>query len=126
MIGQGHLDGDGARLNLLLVGARLQLCPWRIGHGRFEGGLRRRRRRFSARDRRRHGERRQRLIRVGRGRGRDARPLVGDAGAVRRCRRRALFPAVRKQYGLPLPAGGGTYAVPPVTGRLVIAAGLRL
>ena len=38
----------------------------------------------------------------------------------------ALFPAVRKRYGLPLPGGGGTYAVPPVTGRLVIAAGLRL
>ena len=127
VLGRAHLDGVGARLNLLLIAARLQLCPWRVGRGRFEG------RPCAA------GE--IGSVRVTgegtAGAGGDSFVWVAGEAALHvrwwatpelfvDVGGGVLFPAVRKQYSLPLPGAGSSYAVPPVTGRLVIAAGLRL
>jgi hypothetical protein len=127
VIGHGHLDGDGARLNLLLVGVRLQVCPWRIGRGRLEG------RPCAAAE---GGSVRATGEGSASGGSDSSGWVAGEAALHARwwvtpelfvdVGVGAVFPAVRRQYGLPRSGGGSTYAVPPVTGRLVIAAGLRL
>jgi hypothetical protein len=125
MMGQGRADGASAPLDLLLTGGRVQFCPVRIARGRFEG------RPCAAAE---IGAVRA----TGDGAAGDpsgtflwaageaslhvrwwATPeLFVDAGAG------ALFPAVRTRYAAA--PGEITYAVPAVTGRFALAAGLRL
>jgi hypothetical protein len=124
MMGQGRADGASAPLDLLLTGGRVQFCPARIGRGRFEG------RPCAAGEIgavRATGD-------VAAGGASDtffwaageaslhlrwwATPeLFVDAGAG------ALFPVVRTRYAAA--PGEITYAVPAVTGRFALAAGLR-
>ena len=123
--GTPGVDGASAPLDLLLTGGRVQFCPVRVARGRFEGrpcaageiGAVR-----ATGDGAADGTSDTFLWAAGEAsiqvRWWATPELFVDAGAG------ALFPAVRTRYAAA--PGEVTYVVPAVTGRIAIAAGLRL